>query len=134
MKFSTTTSQFLAIFRTSSAPSGRAKSMAADFFLDWHSGNKRRRVRHPRRATAVPNAAYRRRAGRSILITSAPRSASSCVHQGPASTREVEDADPGERLQVTASACSTAIEHRLRSVVAGSTGHSPPGCAPDPHK
>ena len=50
--------------------------------------------RRRRAGTAVPSRACRRRrddssrVGRSTLITSAPRSASVCVHQGPASTRE----------------------------------------------
>ena len=55
---------------------------------------------------AGPSRACRRRCpGRSILITSAPRSASVCVHQGPASTRERSS---------TRMPASDAVRSRLR--------------------
>ncbi len=91
LKFSTNTSASLAISTSRAASSARVRSRAIERLLrlaqvkcaasrsplaPWNQRGPKLRVSSP-----VP--------GRSTLMTSAPRSARSCVAQGPASTRLV---------------------------------------------
>src|SRR6218665_1909925 len=92
LKFSTTMSACCAICRISAWPSALARSMVTERLLRLQA------VKELACAVSLPAASRRKGGpqwrvsspapGRPTLTTSPPRSASICVHQGPASTRE----------------------------------------------
>ena len=85
-KLSTSTSARRASARASSRSPGSARSSATRALVAVQAEVVGRVLAPPRRAPA--SACRRRRPGRSTLTTSAPRSPSSMVAYGPASTRE----------------------------------------------